>query len=117
MDACEVTVASWSRIDTTAYVIYPIWHGGGSHPTSTTPVQFSSPILRIKYTSMDAILGERFQRVEAALNMLIDSITSYNPSLQAAKDLVAADDYFSEGLEQCTTIRHSHVEMLKLTIV
>jgi predicted RNA-binding protein with PIN domain len=49
---------------------------------------------------MEDILEERFQRVETALNTLIDSITTYNPSVQAAQDLVVADDEFSKGLEQ-----------------
>jgi hypothetical protein len=50
---------------------------------------------------MDSLLDVQFQRVEDALNVLIDSITSYNPSTQAAQDLVAADDELSRGLEQC----------------
>ena len=52
---------------------------------------------------MEAILQTQFQRVETALNTLIESITSYNPSPQAAVDLVAADDELSKGLEQCMT--------------
>lgn len=50
---------------------------------------------------MEEILETRFQRVEAALQTLIDSITTYNPSPPAAVELVAADDSLSEGLEQC----------------
>jgi hypothetical protein len=49
---------------------------------------------------METILEEHFQRVETALNTLIESITTYNPSVQAAIDLVAADDELSKGLEQ-----------------
>lgn len=49
---------------------------------------------------MEQLLDLRFQRVEAALNTLIDSIASYNPSQQAVVDLVAADDELSRGLEQ-----------------
>jgi hypothetical protein len=49
---------------------------------------------------MDAILHKQFERVEAALGTLVDSIASFNPSPQAAVDLVAADDELSEGLEQ-----------------
>ncbi|OJD32489.1 mediator of rna polymerase ii transcription subunit 4 protein [Diplodia corticola] len=49
---------------------------------------------------MDALLDQHFQRVETALNTLIDSIASYNPSQQAVVDLVAADDELSRGLEQ-----------------
>lgn len=49
---------------------------------------------------MDQILHAHFERVEAALNALVDSISSYNPSPAAALDLVAADDELSKGLEQ-----------------
>lgn len=49
---------------------------------------------------MDEVLKGQFERVEAALNTLIESITSYNPSPQAAQDLVVADDDLSRGLEQ-----------------
>lgn len=51
---------------------------------------------------MDALLDARFQRVESALNTLIDSIASYNPSQSAVLDLVAADEDLSRGLEQRT---------------
>lgn len=51
-------------------------------------------------SKMDALLDARFQRVEAALTTLIDSIASYNPSQQAVVDLVAADDDLSRGLQQ-----------------
>ena len=49
---------------------------------------------------MLSILQTRYQRVEKALNTLIDSITAYNPSITAAEELVAADDEVSEGLEE-----------------
>jgi hypothetical protein len=49
---------------------------------------------------MEEILDERFQRLETALNVLIESITTYNPSVSAAVDLIAADDNLSEGLDQ-----------------
>jgi len=49
---------------------------------------------------MEELLDQRFQRLDTALNTLIDSITTYNPSPAAANDLVAADDALSEGLEQ-----------------
>jgi len=49
---------------------------------------------------MNANLQSRFERVEVALNALLDSISSYNPSTQAAVALVEADDDLSKGLEQ-----------------
>lgn len=51
---------------------------------------------------MDEILNAHYERVERALATLIDSITAYNPSPQAALDLVAADDDLSQGLDQRT---------------
>lgn len=56
---------------------------------------------------MDAKIQDQFTRVETALNLLVDSITSYNPSPNAAVDLIAADDELSEGLSQCTSIPRS----------
>lgn len=49
---------------------------------------------------MDAVLHEQFQRVEAALGTLVDSIASYNPSPQAAADLIAADEELGRRLDQ-----------------
>jgi hypothetical protein len=42
-----------------------------------------------------------YQRVEASLQKLVDSIAAYNPSTQAADDLVAADDSVNNNIEQC----------------
>lgn len=52
---------------------------------------------------MDSVLVEQFERVEKALGALVDSIAAYNPSPQAAIDLVAADDDLSQGLDQRRT--------------
>jgi hypothetical protein len=49
---------------------------------------------------MDATLQSQFGRIETALNTLVDSIATYNPSPQAALDLVAADNELSSGLDQ-----------------
>lgn len=51
---------------------------------------------------MEDILSAQFDRVEKALSTLVDSIAAYNPSPQAAVDLVAADDELSQGLDQRT---------------
>jgi hypothetical protein len=50
---------------------------------------------------METILEERFHALETALNALIESITTYNPSIPAALNLIAADDTLSESLNQC----------------
>lgn len=49
---------------------------------------------------MEDVLSTQFDRVEKALGTLVDSIAAYNPSPQAALDLVAADDELSQGLDQ-----------------
>ncbi len=49
---------------------------------------------------MNAILQDQFQRVENALNALIDSIASYTPSTQAVETLLEADDELTRGLDQ-----------------
>lgn len=54
---------------------------------------------------MEQILDERFNRVDVALNALIESITTANPSISATQDLIAADDSISEGLEQRKSLR------------
>lgn len=56
--------------------------------------------LGFRNTAMNAILQAQFQRVEGALNTLIDSISTYTPDTEAAAVLVAADDELSKGLEQ-----------------
>ncbi|GME27324.1 mediator of rna polymerase ii transcription subunit 4 protein [Neofusicoccum parvum] len=63
---------------------------------------------------MEQLLDLRFQRVEAALNTLIDSIASYNPSQQAVVDLVAADDELSRGLEQLAAHQANYQRILTL---
>ncbi|CBY02168.1 hypothetical protein LEMA_P009550.1 [Plenodomus lingam JN3] len=51
---------------------------------------------------MDDVLTTQFERVEKALSSLVESIATYNPSPQAALDLVAADDHLAHGLDQRT---------------
>ncbi|KAF2477764.1 uncharacterized protein BDR25DRAFT_249957 [Lindgomyces ingoldianus] len=63
---------------------------------------------------MDIVLQAQFQRVEAALSTLVDSIASYNPNLQAAVDLVAADDELGKGLEQLAHHQVNHARILSL---
>lgn len=52
---------------------------------------------------MNKILQDQLTRLEAALTTLSDSVTSYNPSPDAARELIAADDALSEGLDQRTS--------------
>ena len=49
---------------------------------------------------MDSVLLKQLDRVEAAFSTLIDSITSYNPSVPAAIELSAADDTLTQGLNE-----------------
>ena len=48
---------------------------------------------------MNGIIQNQLDRVEVALNNLIESITSYNPSLPAAHALLVADDTLIKNLK------------------
>ncbi|KAH7410328.1 mediator of RNA polymerase II transcription subunit 4 [Phaeosphaeria sp. MPI-PUGE-AT-0046c] len=63
---------------------------------------------------MDALLSAQFDRVEKALGTLVDSIAAYNPSPQAALDLVAADDALSQGLDQLARHQANHARIQSL---
>ena len=52
------------------------------------------------FGTMNAIIQTQLDRVETALNTLIESIASYNPSIPAANALLAADDDLNNGLKQ-----------------
>jgi predicted RNA-binding protein with PIN domain len=72
-------------------------------PSGAFRNDWTPPYFLFRYPSsaiMEEILDERFHRLETALNVLIESITTYNPSVSAAVDLIAADDNLSEGLDQ-----------------
>ncbi|KAK4985827.1 hypothetical protein LTR66_008062 [Elasticomyces elasticus] len=56
----------------------------------------------------------RYARVETALNTLVDSIASYNPSVAAADELVAADDEVSESLHQLATHQANYARIVAL---
>jgi len=49
---------------------------------------------------MLSVFQTRFQRLETALNTLVESVAAYNPSISAANALVAADEELDESLEQ-----------------
>ena len=49
---------------------------------------------------MLSTLQTRYQRVEKALDALIESVSAYAPSLTAADELVAADEAVNESLEE-----------------
>ena len=49
---------------------------------------------------MDVKLDAAFQRVETAFTTLVDSIAAYNPSLQAAGHLLAAEEELTHGIDQ-----------------
>ena len=52
-------------------------------------------------STMNNIIQGQLDRVDTALNTLIDSIASYNPSIAAANDLLAADNELTRGVKSC----------------
>jgi hypothetical protein len=63
---------------------------------------------------MNEVLDQQFQRVDAALKTLVESISSYNPSPAAALDLVAADEELSQGLQQLSVHQANYARILAL---
>ncbi len=57
--------------------------------------------LPASFEAMNIIIQSQLDRVEMALNTLIESIASYNPSIPAANALLAADEDLNKGLKQC----------------
>lgn len=53
-----------------------------------------------KHPKMLSTFQTKFQRLEQALNTLVESVAAYNPSVTAADELVAADDELNKSLEQ-----------------
>ncbi|KAL9014463.1 MAG: hypothetical protein Q9173_000899 [Seirophora scorigena] len=63
---------------------------------------------------MNAILQGQLDRIEAALDNLVSSIESYNPSVSAAIDLLAADTELQEGVKQFALHQAHHARILGL---
>ncbi|MCJ1461738.1 hypothetical protein MMC07_000337 [Pseudocyphellaria aurata] len=63
---------------------------------------------------MEAVLQTQLDRVEKALTTLIDSIASYNPSIIAANDLLAADDELNNGVKQLAIHQANHARIIHL---
>lgn len=55
-----------------------------------------------------------YQRVEASLQKLTDSIAAYNPSTSAAEELVVADEAVNRDVEQLITHQKNHLRILEL---
>ncbi|MCJ1244844.1 hypothetical protein MMC30_002045 [Trapelia coarctata] len=63
---------------------------------------------------MNSTIQTQLNRIEAALTTLTDSIASYNPSITAVHDLLAADDALTEGLSQLSHHQVNHAHILSL---
>jgi hypothetical protein len=63
---------------------------------------------------MDKIMTARFDRVDKALNTLIDSISKYNPSVYQGSELVAADAELSKSLEELHVHQQNYARIQEL---
>ena len=84
------------------------------HKRLNKPLLYTTfPIIQLPsqlFEAMNTIIQAQLERVEASLNILIESIASYNPSIPAANALLAADDDLNRGLKQrmkTTTLDHN----------
>ena len=73
---------------------------------------------------MNELLNGRLDGVEKALDVLVASITSYKPSIQAATDLLAADDRLTSTIQHLARhqnnykrIQHLRAEIVSLNHV
>ena len=64
--------------------------------------------------TMNDIIQSQLDRVESALATLIDSISSYNPSIPATTALITADDELNRGLKRLATHQRNHARILQL---
>ncbi|KAI4250874.1 MAG: hypothetical protein LQ352_005200 [Teloschistes flavicans] len=74
----------------------------------------STPSHKAVAPMMNVIIQNQLDRIETALNTLITSIESYNPSVPAAIDLLAADTALQEGVKQLTQHQINHARILRL---
>jgi len=65
---------------------------------------------------MDTILQTQLNRIETALNTLIDSIASYNPSISATSALLSADDELNRGLKQLSIHQSNYARIQQLRV-
>ncbi|THW36223.1 hypothetical protein D6D22_07790 [Aureobasidium pullulans] len=63
---------------------------------------------------MLSVFQARFQRLETALNTLVESVAAYNPSVSAADALVAADEDLEESLGQLAVHHANYARILEL---
>lgn len=63
---------------------------------------------------MNQIIQNRLDRIDASLSALIDSISSYNPSIPAAQDLLTADDELNKGVKQLVTHQRNYGRITSL---
>ncbi|KAL8673635.1 MAG: hypothetical protein Q9168_001941 [Polycauliona sp. 1 TL-2023] len=63
---------------------------------------------------MNGIIQSQLDRVDTALTALITSIDSYNPSVPAAVDLLAADDELQKGVKLLAQHQTNHSRILRL---
>lgn len=69
----------------------------GLTETSKLPILITYHVHKI---TMNAIIQSQLDSVELALNALVSSIESYNPSVPAAIDLLAADTELRKGVKR-----------------
>ncbi|SPN99913.1 uncharacterized protein DNG_02765 [Cephalotrichum gorgonifer] len=63
---------------------------------------------------MDKVIDTRFERLERALTILIDSVAKYNPSAAQARDLDNADKNLCKGLEEVQAHQNNYLRLQRL---
>ncbi|VUC33360.1 unnamed protein product [Clonostachys rosea] len=63
---------------------------------------------------MDKYIDGRFERLEKALAVLVDSVNKYHPSIAHAKEIELADSELSKGLEDVQTHQNNYIRIQEL---
>uniref|UniRef100_A0A8H7N3P4 Mediator of RNA polymerase II transcription subunit 4 n=1 Tax=Bionectria ochroleuca TaxID=29856 RepID=A0A8H7N3P4_BIOOC len=63
---------------------------------------------------MDKYIDGRFERLEKALAVLVDSVNKYHPSIAHAKEIELADSELSKGLEDVQTHQNNYLRIQEL---
>ncbi|CAI6090893.1 unnamed protein product [Clonostachys chloroleuca] len=63
---------------------------------------------------MDKYIDGRFERLEKALAVLVDSVNKYHPSIAHAREIELADSELSKGLEDVQTHQNNYLRIQEL---
>ena len=115
MNVCRKRGASRTPPSAARTLVRESQNLGGSIVHDSSTKHFETPNWpSLPLTAMNDIIQSQLDRVESALATLIDSISSYNPSIPATSAIITADDELNQGLKKLATHQRNHARILQL---